>query len=84
MMSDRTSFVTLMSIPVHLVSFYISVPHICSLPLCSQLIKLVEEPSVKSTLSNGDIATNGDTSAQSLDEDDTEWTVRLPYRWKFN
>ncbi|PNF32295.1 hypothetical protein B7P43_G16678 [Cryptotermes secundus] len=40
-----------------------------------ELIKLVEEPSVKSTLSNGDIATNGDTSAQSLDEDDTEWTV---------
>lgn len=44
--------------------------------LCSQLIKLVEEPSVKSPLSNGDIATNGDTSAQSQDEDDTEWKVR--------
>jgi hypothetical protein len=39
----------------------------------------VEEPSTKSTLSNGDIATNGDTSAQNQDEDDTEWTVR----WKF-
>ena len=44
--------------------------------LCSQLIKLVEEPSVKSPLSNGDITTNGDTSAQSQDEDDTEWKVR--------
>lgn len=40
-----------------------------------ELIKLVEEPSAKSTLSNGDIATNGDTSALSQDEDDTEWTV---------
>ena len=41
-----------------------------------QLIKLVEEPSVKSPLINGDIATNGDASAQSQDEDDTEWKVR--------
>jgi hypothetical protein len=52
--------------------------------LCSQLIKLVEEPSTKSALSNGDIATNGDASAQSQDEDDTEWTVRSTSRLKFN
>lgn len=43
-----------------------------------ELIKLVEEPSVKSPLINGDIATNGDASAQSQDEDDTEWKVMGP------
>ncbi|KDR21218.1 ubiquitin carboxyl-terminal hydrolase 10-B isoform X3 [Zootermopsis nevadensis] len=43
-----------------------------------ELIKLVEEPPTKSTLSNGDIATNGDTSTQSQDEDDREWTVMGP------
>jgi hypothetical protein len=48
----------------------------CVFHLCWQLIKLIEEPAVKSPLSNGDIATNGDTSAQSQDEDDTEWKVR--------
>ncbi|XP_069688055.1 ubiquitin carboxyl-terminal hydrolase 10 isoform X2 [Periplaneta americana] len=42
-----------------------------------ELIKLVEEPATKSTLSNGDITANGETSAQSQDEDE-EWKVMGP------
>nr|CAD7400453.1 unnamed protein product [Timema poppensis] len=42
-----------------------------------EVIKLVEDTD-KTSLSNGDISTNGDTSLQSQDEDDTEWKVMGP------
>ncbi|XP_063245017.1 ubiquitin carboxyl-terminal hydrolase 10-like isoform X2 [Bacillus rossius redtenbacheri] len=42
-----------------------------------EVLKVVEG-STKSNLSNGDIATNGDASLQSQDEDDSEWKVMGP------